>query len=158
SYAAARNRFGLLVETHSWKTYAQRVVATHDTLQALFERALVDLGEWNAAAARADEATVKLGGSDVPLSYATDANTAHEIDFPGYAYVIKDSEISGKPWVTYDESKPQMWRVPLFDRLRPEVVARAPRAGYFVPAAHAAWIGPLLRAHGVSFEVLSHPV
>jgi hypothetical protein len=34
-YWAARNRFGILLETHSWRPYAQRVKATADFLRAL---------------------------------------------------------------------------------------------------------------------------
>ena len=29
------------------------------------------------------------------------------------------SEISGATWITYDEAKPEVWQVPLFDRVAP---------------------------------------
>ena len=156
-YAATRNRLGVLVETHSWKTYAQRVVATHDTLQVLFEQALVQADAWRAAATAADQAAEKLAGTDVVLVYGA-GPTARTIDFPGYAYTVKTSEVSGKSWISYDESKPEMWHLPLYDQLVPSLTVHAPRAGYLVSAAHAGWLAPLLRLHGLRYQVLPRPL
>jgi hypothetical protein len=52
----------------------------------------------------------------------------------------------------YDETTPQVWRVPLRDDVRPTVVVDAPVAGYIVPAAHAAWVGAKLKQHGIEFR------
>src|SRR5262249_31656785 len=41
-YAGVRGDIGMLVETHSWKPYAERATSTYHTLQALFERAVTD--------------------------------------------------------------------------------------------------------------------
>ena len=153
-YAAARNRLGVLVETHSWKSYAQRVAATHDTLQVLFEQALAEQASWRAAAARADEAAARLAGTDVVLGYQADA-TPRTIDFPGYAYTVTTSEISGKGWIVYDETKPEIWHIPLYDHMVPALTVHAPRAGYVVPATQAAWLAPLLRRQGIHFDVLT---
>src|SRR5262249_56995523 len=65
-YAAARGRIGVLVETHSWKSYKVRVATTRDTLAALFERAVADAGAWQAAAAAAD--AERLRGTHVLLT------------------------------------------------------------------------------------------
>jgi Zinc carboxypeptidase len=152
-YAAARNRLGVLVETHSWKTYAQRVVATHDTLQVLFEQALTQADGWRAAETAADQAATKLGGTDVALVHLA-GPTARTIDFPAYAYTVKPSEVSGKSWIVYDETRPQVWHVPLYDQLVPSLTVHAPRAGYLISAAHASWVEPLLRAHGIHYQVV----
>ena len=40
--ATARSSLGILVETHSWRTYKERVQSTYHVLQALFERAATD--------------------------------------------------------------------------------------------------------------------
>src|SRR5262249_2325457 len=65
-YARARNRIGILVETHSWKTYRVRVQTMRDVLATLFERAATDVESWRAAAEAADAA--RLGGADVVLA------------------------------------------------------------------------------------------
>ncbi|AUX42829.1 hypothetical protein SOCE26_042640 [Sorangium cellulosum] len=152
-YIAARNRIGILVETHSWAPHARRVRAAHDLLAALFERAAVDAGAWRAAADRADAASARLAGAPFALRYR-EAQPPRTIDFRGYAYERRTSEISGGTWTVYDESRPEIWRVPLFDRFEPALTAAAPAAGYVVPAAHAAWVAEKLRLHGVTYQVL----
>lgn len=152
-YAAARNRLGILVETHSWRTYGERVRATYDLLDALFVEASAHAAEWREAGAAADQTDTRLGGSSVPLAFRT-AKASHPIDFRGYAYKHVPSDISGGTRVTYDESRPQIWRIPYYDTLEPEYVETAPRGGYIVPASHAALVGPKLALHGVRFVAI----
>ena len=155
-YAAARNRIGVLVETHSWATNEQRVRAVHDLLAALFERAREGASAWRAAADAADAAGARLAGTPVALTYRP-TGASRPLDFRGYAYEKRPSEISGGTWIVYDESRPEIWRVPLFDTLEPELTVTAPRAGYVVPAAHAAWVAAKLRLHGLRYQVLKAP-
>jgi hypothetical protein len=54
----------------------------------------------------------------------------------------------------YDESRPQIWRVPVRDEIVPDVQAKAPLAGYIVPAAHAAMVAGKLRLHGIAYRTL----
>ncbi len=63
---------------------------------------------------------------------------ARTVAFRGYAYTRTPSPISGALMTRYDESKPQIWKVPLRDQIKPDVVVDAPRGGYLVPAAQAA--------------------
>src|SRR5512138_2463489 len=82
-YWAARNRFGILLETHSWRRYGERVKATAD-----FVRALLALGAergraWMAAAARADPAAPGLAGKEGVLSSVPDG-PPRTIRFRGY--------------------------------------------------------------------------
>jgi Zinc carboxypeptidase len=156
AYVATRNRLGILVETHSWKTYAQRVRATHDLLGALFELAAARATTWRKVESAADDQGARLGGTEVPLVYDAVA-PPRIIEFRGYAYTREPSEISGAPWTRYDEERPQLWRVPLYDRLAPSLVVRAPRAGYLVPPAHAAWLAHKLDLHGLRYQRLTGP-
>ena len=149
-YAPMRNRLGILVETHSWRTYRERAMASHDTVQALLEQAVTQAAAWRQACDRADEAARHLGGTEVALtSHATD-DGAHTIDFLGYAYERRPSEISGGTWISYDETRPQVWQVPLRDHVVPGATVTAPRAGYLVPAPYAASIGALLAIHRIA--------
>jgi hypothetical protein len=153
AYAEARGRMGILVETHSWATNEQRVRSVHDFLQALFERAATDGPAWRAAADASDAAGAGLAGLPVALAYEA-TEKARTIEFRGYAYERRPSEISGGTWIVYDETRPETWRVPLFDDLAPSLTVTAPRAGYVVPAAHAGWVSAKLRLHGVRYEVM----
>src|SRR3546814_5208053 len=54
----------------------------------------------------------------------------------------------------YDETTPQLWKLPLRDEIVPRLSIVAPRGGYLVPAAHAAWVGGKLALHGIEFRKL----
>ena len=153
AYWALQHRFGVLVETHSWKPYAQRVKATFDVCAGLLEEATAHAADWLAAAQQADLDATRLAGTDVVLmSEAT--KKGEPIDFQGYAFTRTRSEVSGKQWVQYDETTPQVWKIPLRDELEPALIIRAPLAGYLIPAAQAAVVGSRLQAHALRFEVL----
>jgi len=156
AYWSANNRFGVLVETHSWKDYATRVRATFDVCVALLRLGSEDGARWLKAAKEADAADLLRPGTDVPLAYEP---TTHPkaLDFLGYAYTVESSGVSGKSWVQYDDSKPEIWKVPYFDEVAPSVVLPAPKGGYLVPAEHAAWVSEKLKLHAVRFVTLKQP-
>ncbi len=156
-YFWLRNRLGMLVETHSWRPYPQRVLSTRNTVLSVLQRVAANGPAWLAAVKAADTRAAALASQPVPLVWtATDA--VRTIDFRGYAYTRTPSEISGAPMTRYDESTPTIWKVPLRDVLAPTWTATAPAAGYVVPAAHAAWVGEKLRQHGIEFRRLDAEV
>lgn len=151
AYFSQRNRLGMLVETHSWKDYPTRVRITRNTVLAAAELIAAHGPQWQAQAHAADARAAKLGGRPVALDYKT-TSKARTIAFRGYAYTRTPSEISGALMTRYDESKPQIWNIPLRDEIVPNRVVDAPRAGYLIPAAHAGWVGAKLRQHGIEFR------
>jgi len=165
-YFPQRNRFTVLVETHSWKDYASRVRVTRNTIVGLAELVAAHGEKWRELTRQADAAAANLAGSEVVLDYSsgwregasggrTDAGGASGaslIDFKGYAYTREVSPISGEPVTVYDPKRPQIWRVPFRDQVSPSVVVKAPLGGYVVPAAWAADIGARLALHGIRSE------
>jgi hypothetical protein len=156
-YAAARGRLGMLVETHSWHTYRERVRATYDVLQALVERAVDDGPGWRAAGQGAERADAGVAGRPVVLTYKP-SEKQRTIEFRGYRYQRRPSEVSGAPWTTYDERAPEVWRVPMRDDLVPDVTVTAPGAGYLVAAGYAAEVAARLRHHDIRFVRLDEEV
>ena len=151
-YFVLRNRLGMLVETHSWRDYPHRVKLMRQTVDAVLAQVAQHGREWLRTAHEADARAANLG--DYALSWkATDE--AREIEFRGYAYTRTMSDISGALMTRYDESKPEIWRMPLRDHLVPDLVRSAPGAGYLVPAEHADWVAQKLTQHGVRFERLA---
>lgn len=150
-YFQLRNRFGMLVETHSWKPYPQRVRIMRNTIVATLQQAARHGAQWRADADAADRR--ELAGQPVALDYKA-SDKARTVAFRGYAYTRTPSPVSGALVTRYDERTPQVWRIPLRDDIQPSVVVTAPRGGYVVPAAHAAWVGEKLRVHGIAFQVL----
>jgi murein tripeptide amidase MpaA len=152
-YFQLRNRFGLLVETHSWKEYPVRVKITRDTIVAVLAQIARHGSDWLRDAHAADRRAAKLGGKPVALDWkATDK--VRTVDFLGYAYTRTLSDISGTLMTHYDENTPQLWKLPLRDEIVPGRSVAAPKGGYLVPAAHAAWVGAKLAQHGVDFRRL----
>ncbi|WP_425490819.1 M14 family metallopeptidase [Luteimonas cellulosilyticus] len=153
-YIPLRNRLAMLVETHSWKEYPVRVRITRNTVVSVLEQIAAHGRDWLAIARAADTRAAALGGSTVPLAWqATDH--ARMIDFRGYAYTRTPSDVSGASMTRYDETTPQVWRVPLRDTITPSLTTDLPRGGYLVPAAHAAWVGEKLRQHGIDVRTLA---
>jgi hypothetical protein len=152
-YWAVRNRYSLLVETHSWKDYPTRVHVTRNILVKLSEMMSKQGRAWRALAKEADARAEKLGGQDVAVNFEVGPHTT-SIDFRGYAYTREPSAISGGLVTRYDPTKPQIWRMPFRDTLVPKLTVRAPRGAYVVPPGQAAWLGERLSVHGIAFERL----
>ena len=156
-YFPLRNRMAMLVETHSWKDYPTRVRVTHNTVISVLEQVAQHGKAWQQAAQAADARAARLAGSPVALTYRTTDKT-EMVDFQGYAYTRTPSEVSGMLMTRYDESKPQVWRVPLREEVVPDRVVTAPRAGYIVPAAWADIVAKKLTQHGISFRKLDKAI
>lgn len=152
-YFQLRNRYGMLVETHSWKDYPTRVRITRNTIVDVLELTARDGGNWLKLAHAADTRAEKLGGKLVPLDYAT-SDKVRTVDFRGYEYARTPSDISGALMTHYDETKPQIWKLPLRDEVLPSTTVVAPKGGYIVPPAYAGWVAEKLKTHGIEFHVL----
>lgn len=141
-YWALHNRLAILVETHSWKPYASRVETTRRIVHQLTKLTARHGQEWRAAAQRADSEL--LAGRSVPLSFRT-TDKFRTIEFPGYAYRREPSSVSGGSRLHYFPEQPQVWRVPFYFEVVPDVEVTAPRGGYIVPG----WLKAKLQQHGI---------
>jgi Zinc carboxypeptidase len=168
-YFPQRNRFTVLVETHSWKDYAARVRVTRNTIVALTELVAARGAQWSALTQQADDVATRLGGMEIALDYssrwreptgggrtdsASVAEEAELIDFKGYAYTREVSPVSGDLVTVYDPNRPQIWRVPFRNEVSPALIVKAPLGGYVVPAAWAAEIGARLALHDIRCQVV----
>jgi hypothetical protein len=154
SYWAAHNRYGLLVETHSWKDYKARVTATYDVVLGLLRLTSEDGPRWLKAAKDADAADARRAGTKVVLMWEPKPAVSRPLEFKGYAYTRERSDVSTQPWISYDETKPEVWSVPFYDELEPSLTLEAPAGGWVIPAPHASWVAEKLKLHGVAFTEL----
>jgi Zinc carboxypeptidase len=172
-YFPQRNRFTVLVETHSWKPYAHRVRITRNTIIGLAELTSVHGAVWLREVQQADRAASKLAGTEVVLDYVSgwrepskagaavrelDDAGARRIDFRGYAYTRELSAISGALVTIYDPQTPKIWNVPYRDRVQPALTVTAPAGGYVVPPSHAALVEAKLALHGIETRILAKPI
>lgn len=172
-YFPQRNRFTVLVETHSWKPYEHRVRVTRNTIVGLAELTAAHGAQWLTQVRQADAAASQLGGSEVVLDYASgwrepskaggaarepDDAGARKVEFRGYAYTREPSAISGALVTVYDPTKPQIWNVLYRGRVQPSLTVTAPAGGYLVPPGHATLVQAKLALHGIEFQLLTAPV
>ncbi|MDP2343095.1 MAG: M14 family zinc carboxypeptidase [Deltaproteobacteria bacterium] len=152
-YVSRRGRLGVLVETHAWRPSKERVPATADLLRGLFTLAKTQAPIWKKAAADVDAAGIALVGQSVTLAWEVDREKKTMIDFQGYAYTREPSAISGALWTRYDETKKQIWQMPLWTTLKATTTTTAP-AAYAVLPGFAAAVAERLKAHGIAFSIL----
>jgi murein tripeptide amidase MpaA len=168
-YFPQRNRYTVLVETHSWKEYAHRVRIMRNTIVSLADLVAAHGSEWLQLTGKADDDATRLGGTQIELDFSSgwrepakaggsirdrEDEGARIIDFRGYAYTRTKSSVSGGLVTVYDPNTPQVWRVPLRDQVKASLVVTAPRGGYVVPVSFAAQIAPRLEVHGIGVERL----
>lgn len=169
-YFPQRNRFTVLVETHSWKRYEHRVRVTRNSIVGLAELTAAHGAQWLREVQQADVAASRLGGTDVILDYASgwrepskagasvrelDNAGARKIEFRGYAYTREPSALSGALVTTYDPKTPQIWNVPYRDRVQSSLTVTVPAGGYVVPPGHAALVQAKLALHGIEHRVIT---
>ncbi len=152
-YMASRGRLGLLVETHSWRTYPERAKSTYHALQAVLEHAIANARGWRELSDAVSRADAALAGKPVTLLWKT-TTRSRELAFRGYAYEKRTSELTTGTWLVYDEQTPEIWKVPYFDEVEPSVTVTAPRAGYIVDGGFAPLVARLLAQHGITFTAI----
>src|SRR5262249_37415636 len=102
--------------------------------------------------AEADAADQKLLGGELPVVFDNGPHVT-TIPFRGYAYEARPSEISGGTWLVYDETKPQIWNVPLKDEVIAKTTVRVPKEGYIIEGGFAAQLSPVLDHHGIRYDI-----
>jgi hypothetical protein len=152
-YFLTRNRFAMLVETHSWRPYAKRVQSTTNAIISVVNQTARNGKAWLASANAADQAASQAPGKPIELTWEPSQKT-RTIEFRGYAYTRTRSEVSGALMTRYDESKPEIWRIPLRDDVQPQLTLPAPRLGYLIPAPQAPDVARLLQTHGIQYQLL----
>jgi hypothetical protein len=156
-YYPLRNRPSVLVETHSYKPYRARVMATRDFLLSLLAEVGKDPGSLLKAVAEAESATVALGRPDAPASdvvVSFEASEASEpIRFPVYASEKRPSVVSGQPQLHYRRGEVAEVEVPWYHL--PKIGKTLPRPRGYLVMPGWTQIEERLRGHGLRFQVLT---
>ncbi len=156
-FAALIGTVGYTVETHMLKPFPQRVLATLSFLENFIENLgwviIPDLNSGNGLTPMKEyQSTGKLRSVDVtqiigyrlkdekpkymPIQFQLDKSRYEWIDFYGYASGYKTSEVTGKPRLYYDRSKPWKRKIKYFSTYTPIDSVLIPKA-YVVSAAYS---------------------
>lgn len=158
-YTALRNRAGLLIESHSLKSYKSRVRGTYDVFWKTLEEININKESLFEANRRADAETIKRGRNynasfKFPLRFEfTDRSVPFA--FKGVEYKFEDSPVSGAKRLVYG-TKPLDLSIPKFDEVRISASV-APPLYYIIPPQWQNAI-EVLQAHGVQLRRITRPL
>lgn len=146
-YSDIRHLPGLLVETHSLKSYLQRVLGTY----VLLESALTFVAQDLAALRHAIAEDKAEKSSEFITQWATSDQPPPSMEFFGVEYRRSHSSISGGPKIEW-LGTPMTMKIPAEPLIIPKAKVLKPLA-YWVPPQ---WTQVMerLAAHGISMEAL----
>jgi len=150
-WGAAAHVPTILIENHSLKPHAQRVLATYVFLETAL-RLLADKGAGLRAAVTADRA---LRPAQIPANFVQAKAPARTRSFKGIKYDTYESAASGRREIRWlGAPDPEPWSLPHF-LSEPTLTLVRPRA-YWVPGYRADLI-ERLALHGVEMAALTEP-
>lgn len=125
-FAALFQTYSFVPETHMLKPFKQRVDATY-ALMTTF----ISLASKNAEAirkSRTDDRAILSTRMKMPIEWIVDTTKYDKIEFKGYQAGYKASEVSGKPRLYYDRSKPYTKQITYHNYYKPTQQADVPQA------------------------------
>ncbi|MFT4254326.1 MAG: M14 family metallopeptidase [Caulobacter sp.] len=141
----------ILIENHSLKPHAQRVLGTY----VFIETSLKLLAEKGGSLRTAVAADSALRPATIPANFVADDKPSVTRAFKGIKYETYDSVASGKTEIRWlGEADPELWRLPFYGS-HPTLQLARPKA-YWVPSYRADII-ERLKLHGVKVETLDAP-
>lgn len=115
-YTTLFNTLGTVAETHMLKPYSERVRATYQYMLSSINYVGKNTSEIKK---KMTESLAGLQpGMKYPIQWKLDSTKFKMIDFKGYEAGEKPSEVSGKPRLFYDRSKPFTRKVKFFDEYK----------------------------------------
>lgn len=150
-YMALRNRPALLIETHMFKSYKERVDGTYQILLHTMELMARERASLKASLRKSDEESASVTGREIGLLFEFDRTHHTTIDFLGFNFRIEKSKISNQDWVIW-ENVPIDYKLPYYDSVKVSYAADAP-VSYIIPKQWTSVI-EILKAHGIRMTVL----
>ncbi|MEW6735812.1 MAG: M14 family metallopeptidase, partial [Acidobacteriota bacterium] len=158
-FGALHNRPTVLVETHMFKTFRERIKATYDLIAETLRIINRNPVALKSAIAAADRVTSEIGNNydstrRLPLRFAL-TEKSRTVLYRGKEYRLQTSEISGAVRIIYGNAAKDM-EVPFYDEPK-ETLSATPPLAYLLPSGWTEVI-TRLRAHGLRIERLIEPI
>ena len=129
-YTTLFNTLGTVAETHMLKPYNERVRATYEYMVSAINYTRKNTKEIQKLIA--ENANSLKPGTQYPIQWKLDETKFQLIDFKGFEAGKKTSEVSGKPRLYYDRTKPFTRKVKFFNEYTPTKSIRVPNY-YVIP-------------------------
>ena len=153
-YAAAHNRLGLLIETHIYKPYKQRVRATIEAIEASARILASHKGSLVETLAAADAYTSSEASRKEPFgfNYRSTEDEMVMMDYLSWGRDTVKSDLSGGEWVTHDYTDSITLNIPVYTSFAATSSVKLPKAYILMPQ----WknVIELLDLHGIRYSVL----
>ncbi len=141
----------ILIENHSLKPHAQRVLGTYVFLETAM-KLLAQNGDSLRAAINQDRARRP---AEIPVNFVAEDKPSATRAFKGILYETYESPASGRTEIRWlGQPDPQLWSLPFYGS-RPTLTLKRPVA-YWVPGYRSDLI-ERLKLHGLSVEPMSAP-
>lgn len=151
-YAAIQNRAGLLVETHSLKSFRTRIWAHYDLMQHVLELLGSQGRALRTAVAQADRDVADMAGSEIRIHLdGVIGKEGVAFDYKGIGQQQQLSPLTHGFYTVYFDA-PINTSTMLYDQIETTVAETSPVA-YVIPRQWTVLID-LLRLHGVQTETL----
>ncbi len=153
-YAAARNRFALLIETHMLKDYKTRVTGIYHVLENTLIILAREKSRMEAILRAADSYTISEKFRKEPCLIGCEPSMTDSImvKFRGIDYTVEKSDLTGGNWYQYN-SRPVEFLLPLYNKQIPTLFAQLPEA-YIIPVEWKEIINRL-DWHGIRYDLLA---
>lgn len=135
SYVAFRNRIGLLLETHIYKPYKERVMSTIEAIRQSAYILAESKQQLRQAIEKSDAyvASADFRKQEFPLNYKIDESDSIMVDYLGWERDTIKSDLSGADWVRHRYDKPKTYRIPLYTKHVPTQTVKVPKAYILMP-------------------------
>jgi hypothetical protein len=149
-YTELFNALTILSETHMLKPYKERVYSNYELLKILAHFSANNLEQIINIKRLTNLNVSKL--TNYTLRYRKDESRADTILFPGFDYSQVFNKYANTTLESYDRSRPQIWKMPVFSYYIPTDSLTVPKA-YIIPQQ---WTDVIerLKLNKVEFSVL----
>jgi hypothetical protein len=131
-YSSLFNAIGFVPETHMLKPYKDRVKVTYEFMVSTIKTAEKE-GDNLLKLKLGNNSQYKIG-SQYPMQWKIDSSKVQFIDFKGYEGKYKTSQVTQKPRLFYDKTKPFSKIIPFYGDFKPTKFVIIP-AYYVIPKA-----------------------
>lgn len=149
-YVSLFNTIAFTVETHMFKPFEDRVLATWHLLREALRFSGLYTNELSEVKKQAWKE--KLSRQDFTLQWTLDTTRSELIDFKGYTVKHRKSKVSGKQTYYFDRTDPWEKEIPYYKYFKPVISTTVPDY-YILPSAWAEVV-ERLQLNGVEMEEL----
>lgn len=153
-YTSLFNTLGTVPETHMLKPYDKRVDATYKYMLVNLEN--LDKDYKKIKELRAENLKQYQAGKEYGIRWKIDSTKYSTMDFKGYEGKYKPSDISGKPRLFYDRTKPFTKKIKLFTTAVATDFIKIPKY-YIIPQSQYKVIEELSR-NGIKMEAITRDI